>query len=253
MKTHFKEDRWIKAAEVRAGNRGVVHHILIFIKYPNGHDKDQPNFEGGLDGYFLSMVPGESPSIYEDGFGKLLPAGSTLVFQMHYTPTGKVEKDRSKIGLVFTDKPVKKEIHTRGIYNRRFKIPAHADNYLLTADFTFDQDSYLTQMLPHMHLRGKSFKYIATYPTGEEEVLLSIPKWDFNWQSAYRLAEPKFMPKGTRILCEAVYDNSENNPANPDPNKDIRFGEQTWDEMLIGYINYYHANEDLTMADSGKE
>ncbi|MCA9430612.1 MAG: redoxin family protein [Candidatus Omnitrophica bacterium] len=252
VKTKFDEDRWIKAAEVRAGNPSVVHHILIFIKYPKGHEKEEPDFEGGLDGYFLSMVPGETPSVYEDGFGKLLPAGSVLVFQVHYTPNGRVEKDRSKIGLVFADKPVKKEVITRGIYNTDIKIPAHAENHLETAKFEFKDDSYLTQMLPHMHLRGKSFTYTAKYPDGSEEILLSVPQWDFNWQNGYRLAEPKFMPKGTKILCEAVYDNSENNPANPNPDKRIRFGEQTWDEMLIGYIDYYLADQDLTMADSGE-
>ncbi len=252
VKTDFEEDRWIKAAEVRAGNPSVVHHILIFIKYPKGHPMEEPDFEGGLDGYFLSMVPGESPSVYDDGFGKILPAGSTLVFQMHYTPTGTVEKDRSKIGLIFADKPVKKEMHTRGVFNRRIKIPANTESHLETAKFTFEQDSYLVQLLPHMHLRGKSFTYTATYPTGEQEILLHVPQWDFNWQNGYRLAQPKLMPKGTKILCEAIYDNSEKNPANPNPNKRVRFGEQTWDEMLIGYVDYYHADEDLTMADSGE-
>lgn len=251
VKTNFEEDRWIRAAEVRAGNPSVVHHILIFIKYPKGHPKEEPDFDGGLDGYFLSMVPGESPSVYDDGFGKLLPAGAILVFQMHYTPTGRVEKDRSRIGLVFADKPVKKEVHTRGIHNTKFRIPPHAEHHVETADFTFDQDSYLIQLLPHMHLRGKSFTYTAQYPDGQTEILLNVPKWDFNWQNGYRLAEPKLMPKGTRILCEAVYDNSENNPANPDPTKRVRFGEQTWDEMLIGYIDYYHAEEDLTQTASG--
>jgi thiol-disulfide isomerase/thioredoxin len=246
VKTDFKEDRWVRAAEVRAGNSSVVHHILIFLKYPKDRRGEEPDHKAGLDGYFLAAVPGESPAIYEDGMAKLLPAGATLVFQVHYTATGTVQKDRSKIGLVFTDEPVKKEVHTRAAYNEDIRIPPQAEHHVEKADFTFERDALLMTMLPHMHLRGKQFTYTARYPDGKEEILLHIPAWDFGWQNGYRLAEPKPMPKGTRILCEAAYDNSENNPANPDPSRRVRFGEQTWDEMLIGYFDFVWTDEDLT-------
>jgi thiol-disulfide isomerase/thioredoxin len=246
VNTDFGEDKWITAAEVRAGNSAVVHHILVFIAYPKDRKDEEPDFDGGLDGYFLAAVPGEAPAVFRDGMAKFIPQGATLVFQIHYTANGTVTKDRSKIGLIFADEPVKKEVHTRAAFNKRFRIPPHEPNHVVTADFTFDDDVYLLQLLPHMHVRGKKFTYTAKFPDGKEEILLHIPEWDFGWQNGYRFAEPLFVPKGTEIFCEAVYDNSENNPANPDPSKKVRFGDQTWDEMLIGYFDYYLADQDLT-------
>ncbi len=138
---------------------------------------------------------------------------------MHYTPTGKPEEDQSEVGLVFHkgSEPLRFNSITKGISQRWFKIPAHADNHRVESNFVFKSDSILLSFMPHMHLRGKAFMYEATYPDGKTEVLLDIPKYDFNWQSAYRLAQPKRMPAGTKIHCVAHYDNSKNNPANPDP------------------------------------
>ncbi|MCG3199601.1 MAG: hypothetical protein GHCLOJNM_04125 [bacterium] len=246
VKTELPEDKWVKAIEVRPGNPSVVHHVLVFILYPKDRKGEQPDFKNGLNGFFASMVPGDAPAVYTDGCAKLLPKGATLIFQMHYTPNGTAAKDRSRIGLVFADGPVKKEVHTRGIANTKLRIPPHAPDHVEFAHEKFERDAYLLAMLPHMHLRGKSFKYTAFYPDGSSEILLSVPKWDFGWQNAYRLAEPKRIPKGTRIECEAHWDNSAANPANPDPNAEVRFDEQTNDEMLIGYYDFYWADEDRT-------
>lgn len=246
VKTDLDEDKWIKAIEVRPGNTAVVHHILVFIMYPKDRRKEQPNFKNGLDGYFASMVPGDSPSVYPVGMAKKLPKGASLIFQMHYTPVGTPQKDRSKIGVLFEDGPVEKLVHTKGISNEDIRIPPNDPAHVESADRTFKKDIYLLSLLPHMHVRGKAINYVATYPDGKTETLLNIPRWDFGWQNAYRFAEPKFIPKGTKIVVEAVYDNSTANPANPDPDRTVPFGEQTWDEMLIGYYDYYEADEDMT-------
>jgi hypothetical protein len=160
---------------------------------------------------------------------------------MHYTPTGKEETDRSQLGLIFYKgkDPPQHNIQTHGVGNHRFLIPAGEANYQVESGFTLPRDATILSFMPHMHLRGKDFTYRATYPDGRIETLLSVPRFDFSWQSTYRLAEPLHLPKGTRINCTAHYDNSADNPANPDPKKSIRWGDQTWDEMMIGYVDFY--------------
>lgn len=237
--TELEEDRWIQAMEVRATARAAVHHILVFVKYPKDRKDEQPVIDGGLlNGYFAVMVPGESPTVYRDGMGKKLPAGARLVFQIHYTPTGKVLEDQSMIGIVWAKKPATQEVVTRGIVNQTIRIPAGAPDHEETASFQFENDAKILSFLPHMHLRGKAFKYVKIDPDGKKEVLLDIPAYDFNWQTSYILKEPLLVKKGTRIKVYARYDNSANNPANPDPTKRVRFGEQTWQEMLIGYMDF---------------
>jgi hypothetical protein len=237
--TGLKEDRWIQAMEVRAGAREVVHHILVFVQYPPQRAREQTPHDGGLhQGYFATLVPGDRPNVFPEGMGKLLPAGSTLVFQIHYTATGKAVEDQSQIGIVWAKKPVKQEVLTRGIVNLGIRIPAGASSHREEAWFSFDTDARLVGFLPHLHLRGKAFRYVALAPDGKEQVLLDVPGYDFNWQPCYRPKEPIVVRKGTRIRATAVYDNSKANPANPDPTREVRFGEQTWDEMLIGYIDF---------------
>src|SRR5262249_19148897 len=158
----------------------------------------------------------------------------------HYTPTGTEEKDRSSVGLIFAKQPPKYEVKTRAIAQRKFEVPAGDDNYLVTSQATFDRDAELLSMLPHMHLRGKNFKYDVVFPDGKEETLLSVPKYDFGWQSNYRLASPLKLPKGTRIECTAHFDNSAKNPNNPDPKSSVKWGEQTWEEMMIGFVDYVY-------------
>jgi peroxiredoxin len=231
----FKEDKWIKAAECRPGNRAVVHHIIVGLA-----DNFRPRKEtGGLHSEFLTATaPGARPLLLKDGKAKLVPAGSKLVFQIHYTPNGTVTTDRSSVGFVFADPAeVKHQVGTDKAANQSFRIPAGASNHKVEAYHSFGKDMVLLSLFPHMHLRGKAFRYTAIYPDKREEVLLSVPHYDFNWQNGYELAEPKLMPAGTRIYCEAWFDNSEENIANPNPKSAVRWGDQTWEEMMIGYFD----------------
>ncbi len=206
----WKEDKWVHAAECRPGNRAVVHHIIVFIQSPgDGEFRDG----GGLAGY----APGSLPAIHENGTATFVPANSKLVFQLHYTPNGSEQEDISKMGVIFADpKTVKKRIRGGMVGDLTFKIPPGADNHEVRASHKFLRDALLLDLTPHMHLRGKSFRYEAEFPDGRREVLLDVPKYDFNWQLTYHLAEPMLIPKGTRVHCTAHYDNSEENPANPE-------------------------------------
>jgi mono/diheme cytochrome c family protein len=239
VKTSFVEDRWIKAMEVRPGARKVVHHILVFIEYPRDRRKEQPIIDGGLFyGYFAVMVPGEQPNLFLPDTGKLLPAGASLIFQVHYTANGEETRDVSQIGMLFHKEPPKHEVFTRGAVNTFIRIPPNKADHEETATFRFESNAKILSFLPHMHVRGKAFRYVLLPPDGPEEILLDIPAYDFRWQTIYRLKEPRFVTKGTKIKAIARYDNSKDNPANPDPSKTVHFGDQTWDEMLIGYIDF---------------
>jgi peroxiredoxin len=236
VKTNFAEDRWIRAAEARPGDRAVVHHIGVYVDEPDtGSWSTGRHTKPLLAAYF----PGEQPSVFPAGIAKKIPAGADLVFEMHYTPIGEARADRSTIALIFAKGPVEHRAVTRGIPDKDLSIPPGAPNYAVRSSFTFPGDAHLLGLMPHMHVRGKDFLYTAVYPDGRSEILLSVPSYDFSWQSAYRLAEPKRIPKGTRIDCLAHFDNSPDNPANPDPSQTVTWGEQSWEEMMIGYIDYY--------------
>jgi hypothetical protein len=170
---------------------------------------------------------------------KLIPAGSKLVFQVHYTPIGSEQLDRSRIGLIFADPTeVTHQVQTTQAVNLAFEIPPHAANHkVVGASPSSPRDVLLLSLMPHMHVRGKSFSYEARYPDGTTETLLNVPHYDFNWQTSYRLQEPKPLPKGTRMHCVAHFDNSADNLNNPDPTKTVRWGDQTWEEMMIGYFD----------------
>jgi hypothetical protein len=227
--TNFKEDVWVQAAEARPGNRAVVHHIIVFFRDPK-----KPGRGGQGDGLGQNMIvgtaPGDMPQIFKPGVARKIPAGAELVWQMHYTPTGKVEKDRSQVGFIFYkgNEPPAHAAITQGIANMDLLIPAGAPNQKFESNWTLRQDVVLFSFMPHMHVRGKDFEYEAVYPDGKKEILLSVPKFDFNWQTMYRLETPMHLPKGTRIHCTAHYDNSDKNPANPDPTKEVYWGDQTW-------------------------
>ncbi|MBX7075085.1 MAG: thioredoxin family protein [Pirellulales bacterium] len=229
----FTEDKWVQAAEARAGNRAVVHHIIVFIE-PPGEKKNAISF----DGFLVATAPGARPMVLPDGYAKRIPKGSKLKFQMHYTPNGRETEDLSSVGLVYVDPAtVKTVVRTEAAMNIIFKIPPGADDYPVDALRTFRQDTQLVSLYPHMHLRGKAFRYTARYPDGKQEILLDVPHYDFNWQNSYELAEPKLLPKGTELRCEALFDNSKSNPSNPNPDKPVTFGEQTSDEMMIGFAD----------------
>lgn len=228
----FKEDKWIKAIEARPGNRAVVHHIIVGFSKP----KHRPNLGLG-GGSLVGYAPGMPPSRYPDGAAMFVPKGSKITFQVHYTPNGTEQFDRSSVGIVFADpQEVRERVDGDEAANTRFRIPAGADNFAVESRHHFPKDVRLVSMTPHMHMRGKAFRYEAEYPDGRKEILLDVPRYDFNWQMRYDLAEPKLLPRGTRLHCTALFDNSENNLSNPDPKRDVRWGEQTWDEMMIGYF-----------------
>ncbi len=233
--TNFTEDRWVQAAEVRPGDRSVVHHIFVRVS-----SSTAPGEEGlPREPFFAGYVAGDMPSIFPPGMARRIPAGTVLRFEVHYNPIGVPRADRSAIGLIFAKAPPVHQVINKGIKNSNFVIPPGAKDHEIVSTFTFKADSHLLSMMPHMHLRGKDFRYTATYPDGHTETLLSVPYYDFGWQSVYRLLAPKPMPRGTRLDCLAHFDNSADNPANPDPAQAVRWGEQTTDEMMIGYIDYY--------------
>jgi hypothetical protein len=192
-----------------------------------------PSFGDQLTGY----VPGNPPEPIKPGGAKLIKAGSDLVLQIHYTTNGTAGTDISKVGLIYSKTAPAERILTLNASNVGFSIPPGAPDTKVDAQLTLQRDATLVNLLPHMHLRGKSFEFRATYPNGKTEVLLSVPHYDFNWQLWYRLPPGKKLPKGTVIDCEAHFDNSRNNRVNPDPTKTVHFGEQTWDEMMVGFID----------------
>ncbi len=239
VETHFDEDRWIQAAEAKPGKPAVVHHIIVYVVKPGlGGLVREKTGDGIGDGFLTAFAPGELGTILAPGQAKLLPKGAILAFQMHYTPNGVEQKDQSSVGLVFAKEPPKTEVRTRAIAQKRLTIPAGEADYEAKSETTFDKDSDLLSFLPHMHLRGKDFKYEVVYPDGKRETLLSVPRYDFSWQSNYRLEKPLHLPAGTRIECTAHFDNSKDNLNNPDPTKTVRWGDQTWDEMMIGFVDY---------------
>ncbi|HMV47511.1 MAG TPA: cytochrome c [Blastocatellia bacterium] len=233
--SNFTEDRYVTAMEARAGDLSVVHHIVVYVRDPKEKPSRRQDIGTGLLG---ALSPGNTPFIASPGTAKLIKAGSNIVFQMHYTPSGKATKDRSMIGLKFSKAPVDKVITTTAAWDARFEIPAHAQNHEVRATYLIEEDVDIISLMPHMHLRGKDYVYIAHYPDGRKETLLSVPRYDFGWQVYYYPVKPLRMPKGTKIETIAHYDNSTKNPQNPDPAKSVRFGEQTWEEMMNGFFDF---------------
>jgi hypothetical protein len=259
--TGFTEDKWVQFAEVRPGNRKVVHHVIAFIREPGSkwmkdavpgepfvpkkEAGESRNGGGGFGGQFLvGYAPGTIPDILEPGQARLVKAGSDIVLQMHYTANGTEQVDQSKVGIIFAKEPPKQRVVTLAAMDTKFVIPAGADNHKVESQLTLQEDTTITGLLPHMHLRGKAFEYRVVYPTGETQELLRVPKYDFSWQLTYIPVKPIVLPKGSRIECTAWFDNSPNNPNNPDPKTEVRFGEQSWEEMMIGF---FHATLDPKM------
>ena len=197
----------------------------------------------------MAFAPGMTPRRFEKGVAIRAAAGSKLVFQVHYTPNGTQQEDRSYVGFVYA-KPgeITHEVLGGACGDLAFKIPPHKSNHQVTARRAFLKDTMLTGMNPHMHLRGKSFRYELELPDGTREVLLDVPRYDFNWQLWYMLKEPKFIPKGSRMICTAEFDNSDENPANPDASRQVTWGEQTWDEMMFGFYSTIKPRQDIAAA-----
>jgi hypothetical protein len=269
--TGFTEDKYVTMAEARPSAPSVVHHIIAFIREPGnpflkgakigvpfseselraemvarakanppagGARRQQGGGGGDFGGDMLAgYAPGTLPNVLKDGQAKLVPAGSDIVFQIHYTATGKPASDISEVGMVFTDKKPAERVLTLAATTTKFAIPPGAANYQVDAQIKLEDDATLINLLPHMHFRGKSFEYRVTYPSGEKETLLNVPAYDFNWQLTYDLAKPRLLPKGSIIECTAHYDNSVNNKFNPDATKEVHYGEQTWEEMMFGFFD----------------
>ena len=230
----FKEDRWVAAAEVRPGFRPVVHHVIVHILRPGKRLY-------GRDGEIATLVawaPGDEPMVCPEGTALRIPAGSKLVFEMHYTPYGKEAVDQTEVAIRFATAPPEREIHNNLFANTRIRIPPRALHHREEAELVIPRDARIVSLFPHMHWRGKSFRYELIYPDGRRETILSVPRWDFNWQTHYTFREPLRVPAGTRLRAIAHWDNSRYNPYNPDPDAEVRWGLQTWDEMMVGWVTY---------------
>ena len=252
--TGFTEDQWVQAVEVRPTERSVVHHIIAYVREPGSHyfKGQQPGvfFEAppaktdevvdtsALPSDFLvGYAPGQPAEILPAGEAKLIKAGSDIVFEVHYTPNGKAVMDRTKLGLVFAKEPPKKRVQTLSASNGTFKIPPGDPNYQVDASFEIRKPVTLASIHPHMHARGKDFEYRVVFPNGETHTILRVPQYNWHWQLWYDLAEAIDLPPGARIECTAHFDNSPNNPENPDPTKAVIWGQQSWDEMMVGFFN----------------
>ncbi|MFT5152509.1 MAG: hypothetical protein ACI841_002507, partial [Planctomycetota bacterium] len=232
VETGLTEDKWVQAVEIQAGATQVVHHVLVFLRMPGQPMRD------GLRGFFASAVPGQSGLTFPLGMAKKLPKNARLTFQMHYTPNGIKQKDQTSIAFIFTDKPVKTEIRTDSAFATNFMIPPGESFHEVSSRFLFKQDSSILHLFPHTHLRGVGFAFEIETPDGDRYPILDMPNYDFNWQLNYQFAEPHQVLKGSSLIATGWYDNSSDNPNNPNPNIPVRFGEQTFEEMMVGYLNW---------------
>lgn len=231
--TDFTEDKWVQALEVQPTAREVVHHVLVFA-LPRG-----VRAGGEAQGFFAAYVPGNNNLIYPEGYAKKLLKGSTLRFQIHYTPNGTATSDRTKLALIFAKDKPRYEVRTSSVLNAAFTIPPGADNHKVTGTIPYIPfDAKILALFPHAHVRGKAAKYELKAPGEKVATLLEVPHYDFNWQLQYRFAEPVPVPRGSSLTYTAWYDNSDKNPANPDPKKTVRWGPQTFDEMHLGYVEF---------------
>jgi hypothetical protein len=254
LPTHFREGRWVQMAELRPSSREHVHHAVVYIRPPGSKwlrdapvgapftAESLPDKQGRRETHWtdsdilLVYAPGSSPEIWTSGMAKFIPAGSDLVFQMHYMAMGHAASDRTGVGLVFAKQPPLQRVLTLQLTNDHFVIPPRAGDFRVEARGSLPNDATLLRFFPHMHWRGKKFEYNLVHPDGRIEPLLKV-RWDFEWQLGYQLAEPLPLKAGTVLQAVAWYDNSGKNPHNPDPDQEIRWGEQTYEEMMVGFFD----------------
>jgi hypothetical protein len=252
--THFAEDRWVQMSEFRPGSPAHVHHAVVYIRPPDSEwlrhapvgapftasrlrdPLERREAHETTSDLLLVYAPGSSPERWPDGMAKFVPAGSDLVFQMHYTTNGSTDQDQTSIGLVFAKAPPMQRVITLQLNNHALIIPPGADDFRVEVQGTLPNDATLLSLFPHMHLRGQRFEYDIVHDDGSVEVLLRV-NYHFHWQLSYRLAEPRLLKAGTRLEAIAWYDNSKNNPHNPDPEKTVLWGDQTSDEMMVGFFD----------------
>jgi mono/diheme cytochrome c family protein len=237
--TTLTEDKWVQGYEILPTDRSVVHHVIVNV-HEKGKGKIRDRDEG-TSGYWAAYVPGNSSKVYPPGFARKLPAGARVSFQIHYTPNGSATTDQLRMGLVFAAEPPRYAVNTLQLSQHRLDIPPQAADHVETTSKKLPIDVTVMSYVAHMHVRGKAFKYEVTHPDGKNEVLLDIPRYDFNWQLRYDLKTPLTIPRGSTVKITAVFDNSPANPANPDPDKRVRWGQQTFDEMMIGYFETFTA------------
>jgi hypothetical protein len=252
--THFAQDRWVQMSEFRPGSPAHVHHAVVYIRPPDSpwlrhaplgepftastlsDPEERRQAHETTSDLLLVYAPGSSPDEWPDGMAKFVPAGSDLVFQMHYTTNGTADEDQTSIGLVFAKTPPKQRVITLQLNNHALIIPPEADDFRVEVQGTLPNDATLLSFFPHMHLRGKRFEYDIVHDDGSVEVLLRV-NYHFHWQLSYKLAEPRLLKAGTKLRAIAWYDNSKNNPHNPDPEKTVTWGDQTSDEMMVGFFD----------------
>jgi hypothetical protein len=273
--TNLTEDKWVQAVEVRPGVRAVVHHVIVYMRGEQseprqpaqaaaGAARPTPPFSFGQGmrrpadapkperapvendrapkrdpgGWLTGYAPGQSVRVYQPGTALKIPKGAVLTVAMHYTANGKETTDRTRIGVKFASEPPKTEVMVVPLQTANFVLKAGSSDTRVDAEMTMNQDVTLWSALPHTHMRGKRWEVTAVYPDGRSELILDVPHYDFNWQLTYRYAEPVSIPRGSSLVYTAWYDNSEKNPANPDPKKLVKWGPQTFDEMHLGYLEY---------------
>jgi len=254
LPTRFTEDKWVEQVEVRPSDSSKVHHAVIYIREPGSawlagkptgamfslqSSPDHLPSPASLttSDILLVYTPGNSFDCWAPGVAKKIKAGSDLILQMHYTANGKAGVDRTRIGVKFAKEPPKQAVLTLQMGNDKFVIPPGDPNYRVSVSGTLPNDAMLLSLFPHMHLRGKGFEFLLARPDGQVETLLKVDHFDFNWQLNYKLAEPRLIRAGARLIWAGYFDNSANNPRNPDPSAEVRFGEQSWEEMMIGFFD----------------
>ena len=252
--TGFTEDKWVQFSQILPSSPKYVHHAVVYIRPPNStwlraapigvpftpsslsDPKLRAEAHETTTDMLLVYAPGSEPDRWPDGTAKFIPAGSDLVFQMHYTSNGTAGTDQASLGMVFAKQPPKQRVLTLQLTNHTFIIPPRTNDYRVDVSGTIPNDATLLSFFPHMHLRGKRFEYNILHADGTVETLLRV-NYHFHWQLSYRLAEPRFLKAGTRLQAVAWYDNSDDNPYNPDPNKSVMWGGQTYDEMMVGFFD----------------
>jgi hypothetical protein len=259
--TNFTEDKWVQAIEVRPGTRGVVHHILVFCREPGARKPREVGYVSVVpkmqqrgaraDSLIGTTAPGTNAMIFRPGTALMVKAGSVLILQMHYTTNGLAAKDKSSVGMIFAKQPPQLEMRTGAFVNPLFVIPPGASNHQVDSAIEFTEDAHIWGLIPHTHLRGKRWEYRVVYPDGRAEVVLSVPKYDFNWQTYYLFSKPLAVTKGTRLEATAHYDNSTANAFNPNPEAQVRWGDQTWEEMQYTGITYSIDSQRLQPSPEG--
>ena len=230
------KDEWVRAVEIRPSNREVAHHVVIFMA-------GMGRGGGGMGGNFSVLgvwAVGTEPNVYPEGMGRRITPGQRFMTNMHYHPNGTEATDQTRVGLYFGEGELQQEIDTVLSGSFTFSIPAGAANHREVSTWYVENDIKVVSLFPHMHLRGKDMKFTALYPDGRSEVLLSVPKYDFDWQLYYYPEELISLPAGTKVELEAHWDNSAGNPDNPDPTRTVGFGTNTTDEMMFGLVEYYY-------------